>query len=369
MKWFSWVEILFVFSSFVLIGYYLFFWRRLAIYKSKNNCFSSLPFVTVIICAKNEERNLLKFLPEILGQEYKLFEVIVVNDGSSDESMKVLENLSVKHKHLKVYTFDKEKQSYGKKEVLEYGISKAKSEYLVLTDADCKPNSKKWLEAMVNGFSDGSELVLGVGQYEKNESKLNKFIQLDTGFIALNYLSFALADFPYMSVGRNVAYKKDLFYKVGGFKSHYDITSGDDDLFINQISKETRVGVVISYDAQTTSVPKDDFKSFFMQKVRHVSAGFKYNQRNRFVLSLFYSLSVFWYLLFPIVLCYSRQLLVILTIIVLKKLTMYSLIRRIFIKIEVSTKSTMVFLAEFYSVFIHDLAVLVTIFKSKKGKW
>ena len=222
---------------------------------------------------------------------------------------------------------------------------------------------------MVNGFSDGSELVLGVGQYEKNESKLNKFIQLDTGFIALNYLSFALADFPYMSVGRNVAYKKDLFYKVGGFKSHYDITSGDDDLFINQISKETRVGVVISYDAQTTSVPKDDFKSFFMQKVRHVSAGFKYNQRNRFVLSLFYSLSVFWYLLFPIVLCYSRQLLVILTIIVLKKLTMYSLIRRIFIKIEVSTKSTMVFLAEFYSVFIHDLAVLVTIFKSKKGKW
>ena len=369
MKLFSWLEIIFAFCSFSLIGYYLFFWRKLVLYTSKNHCFSNLPFVSVIICAKNEKHNLVKFLPDILSQEYPLFEVIVVNDDSSDGSMDVLNQFLIEHNHLRVYTFNEDKTSYGKKEVLEYGIRKSKSEYLVLTDADCRPNSKQWLAGMVNGFSDGSEIVLGVGQYEKKDSKLNALIQLDTGFIAMNYLSFALASFPYMSVGRNVAYKKELFFKVGGFKSHYDIPSGDDDLFINELSKDIKVAIVISFDSQTTSVPKENFKSFFFQKVRHVSAGLRYNKRNSILLSFFYSLSVLWYLLLLVVIYHSNHLLVISTIIILKKIIMYSLIRRIFSKIEVSAKPSMMLFAEFYSVFIHDLAVLVTIFKSKKGKW
>ena len=349
--------------------YYLFFWRKLARYKSENHSFSNFPFVSIVICAKNEEQNLSRFVSQILDQEYPSFEVIVVNDNSSDGSMTVLNNLKVEYDNLRVYSFSQNKKCHGKKEVLEYGIRKAKSEYLVLTDADCRPNSKQWLSGMVNGFSDGSEIVLGVGQYEKKESIINTFIQMDTGFIAMNYLSYALANFPYMSVGRNVAYKKELFFKVGGFKSHYDIASGDDDLFINEISMDTKVTIVFSNDAQTTSVPKENFKSFFRQKVRHVSAGLRYNKRNSILLSFFYSLSVFWYLLLPFVVSHSNHLLVISTIIVLKKLTMYSLIRRIFIKIDVSVKKTMVLLTEFYSVFIHSFAVLVTIFKSKKGKW
>ena len=369
MKLFSWLEIIFAFCSTSLIGYYLFFWGKLLLYTSKNQSFSNLPFVTVIICAKNEKHNLKKFMPSILGQEYPLFEVIVVNDGSSDGSMEVLSQLLTEHNHLRVYSFNENKTSYGKKEVLEFGIRKAKSEYLVLTDADCRPNTKQWLAEMVNGFSDGSEIVLGVGQYEKEDSILNKLIQLDTGFIAMNYLSFALANLPYMSVGRNVAYKKELFHKVGGFQSHYDIPSGDDDLFINELSKDVKVAIAISLDSQTISVPKENFKSFFFQKVRHVSSGLRYNKRNSVLLSFFYSLSVVWYLLLPVVIYYSNHLFVISTIIILKKLTMYSLIRRIFIKIGVIAKSRMVLIAEFCSVFIHDLAVLVTIFKSKKGKW
>jgi len=369
MKWFSWLEIILIVCSFALVVYYLFFWRKLAKYKSENHFFSNFPFVSVIICAKNEEENLSRFIPDIINQQYPSFEVIVVNDNSADGSMVVLNDFIFEYNNLRVYTFDQNKKSYGKKEVLEYGIRKAKSEYLVLTDADCRPNSKYWLRGMMNGFSDGSEIVLGVGQYEKKESKLNTLIQLDTGFIAMNYLSYALAKFPYMSVGRNVAYKKSLFFKVGGFESHYDIASGDDDLFINEISMDTKVAVVFSNDAQTTSVPKENFKSFFLQKLRHVSAGLRYNKRNSILLSFFYSLSVFWYLMLPFVLCYSNHLLAISTIIVLKKLTMYSLIRRIFIKIGVSAKSTMILLTEFCSVFIHSFAVLVTIFKSKKGKW
>jgi hypothetical protein len=270
---------------------------------------------------------------------------------------------------LRVFKFEKKRYSQGKKEVLEYGISQAKSDYLVLTDADCRPNSNRWLKTMVNGFSDGSELVFGVGQYEKQESKINQLIQLDTGFIALNYLSFALAKHPYMSVGRNVAYSKKLFYKIGGFSSHYETPGGDDDLFVNQLSKNTKFTIVISSEGQTKSIPKQNLKSFFLQKIRHVSAGVNYNKKNKIILSVFYSFSVFWYLLLTIVLINQNQLLVLSTLIILKKTTMYSLIRRIFIKIGVDVKPSMILLTEFYSVFIHGLAILITIFKSKKGKW
>jgi len=369
MEWFSKLEIIFVFWTLILLGYYLVFWRRLLIFKPSTKSFSNFPFVSVIICAKNESDNLLNFIPEVVGQDYPAYEVIVVDDASSDDSLKILKQLSTQYNNLRVFSFDFKKYSHGKKEVLEYGISQAKSDYLVLTDADCRPNSHNWLKTMVNGFSDGSELVCGVGQYEKRNSNINQLIQVDTGFIAVNYLSFALAKLPYMSVGRNVAYKKDLFYKIGGFESHYDVPGGDDDLLVNQLPKNTKVSIVISSYGQTKSVPKDSFKSFFLQKIRHVSAGINYNVRNKIILSVFYSSVVFWYLLLPIIFCNQNQLFVISTLIVLKKITMYSLIRRIFIKIELDAKPLMILLAEFYSVFIHSFAVLLTIFKSKKGKW
>lgn len=369
MGWILWIEIIFVFLTFILLCYYFFFWRRLSIFKPKASSFSVFPFVSVVICAKNEADNLLDFIPEVLSQEYPNYEVVIVDDASSDGTFNILKQLSKQSNRLRIFRFDTKKYSQGKKEVLEYGISQAKSDYLVLTDADCRPNSKIWLKTMVNGFSDGSDLVLGVGQYEKKDSIINHLIQVDTGFIALNYLSFALANFPYMSVGRNVAYRRSLFYKIGGFASHYGTPGGDDDLFVNQLSKNTKVGIVISGDGQTKSVPERSLKSFFLQKMRHVSAGINYNCRNKIILSVFYSFSLFWYLLLPVVLYNQKQLLVISTLIVLKKTTMYSLIKRIFIKIEVDVKPPIIWITEFYSVFVHGFAVLLTIFKSKNRKW
>ncbi len=362
-------EIVFVIFTLILLGYYILIWKKLAFFKSENNEFKELPFVSVIICAKNEKDNLTKFLPEILNQNYPDFEVIVVDDNSEDGSLEILNKFSVIHDNLKPFKFQKHKKSFGKKEVLEFGIDQAISDYLIMTDADCMPNSKYWLLEMVNGFSDGSELVLGVGQYERDNTWINKLIQLDTGFIALNYLSFALVKFPYMSVGRNVGYKKDLYRKVGGFKSHYDIPSGDDDIFVNEISRTTKISIVTSLKGQTTSVPKSDFKSFFTQKVRHVSAGLKYNKLNLFFLSLFYSISGLWYLSLPFVIYYSDQLIVFLTVVTLKKLTMYALINRIFSKIGLSVSSMTILLTDFVSVFVHNIAVLVTTIKSKEGKW
>lgn len=369
MEWASWLYMAFVFFTLILLGYYFLVWKKLADHKSKNSQFENLPFVSVIICAKNEKENVAKFLPEVLNQNYPEFEVIVVDDNSEDGTGAILNKLSALHENLKPFKFKQPKKSFGKKEVLEFGITQSSSEYLIMTDADCCPNSENWLLGMVNGFSDGSELVLGIGQYDKNQTWINKLIQIDTGFIALNYLSFALGRFPYMSVGRNVAYKKDLFNRVGGFKTHYDIPSGDDDVFINEIPRTTKVSIVTSPKAQTTSIPKIDFKSFFSQKVRHVSAGLKYNKLNILLLGLFYSVSGLWYLMLPFMIYYSDQLVVVLTIIALKKLTMYSLIRRIFSKIGVSVNSLLMLFADFIPVFVHNFAVLITTIKSKEGKW
>jgi cellulose synthase/poly-beta-1,6-N-acetylglucosamine synthase-like glycosyltransferase len=122
MDSFSWLEILFIFFTLALLFYYCFFWRKLLIFRVKNTSFSNLPLVSVIICAKNEANNLSKFLSYVLNQDYPNFEVIVVNDSSSDDSLKILNQASIHYENLRVYTFEKEKISFGKKEALEFGI-------------------------------------------------------------------------------------------------------------------------------------------------------------------------------------------------------------------------------------------------------
>lgn len=363
------LHIVFVLVTIGLLLFYLYSWRRMVNHLPSRNQFSQLPFVSVIICAKNEQDNLSQFLDVVLSQKYPDFEVLVIDDNSTDDSLTVLKELQKKYSQLKVVAFQEEKSSFGKKQVLECGIKHAKSDYLIMTDADCKPLSAFWLVAMVNGFADGSELVLGVSLYSKLKGTVNSIVQIDTGFIAANYLSMAASGFPYMSVGRNVAYKRSLFEKVGGFKSHYHIPSGDDDLLINQMPKETKVNLVYNKDAQTESVPKLSFQSYFSQKVRHVSAGMKYNKRNLLILSLYYSFTTVWYLLIPFLIYYTDVLLLISTFIIIKKVAMYSFIQRIFIKIGVRSILTTTIFSDILSIGIHNYAVIRTIFKSKVGKW
>lgn len=363
------LHIVFVLVTIGLLLFYLYSWRRMVNHLPSRNQFSQLPFVSVIICAKNEQDNLSQFLDVVLSQKYPDFEVLVIDDNSTDDSLTVLKEFQKKYSQLKVVAFQEEKSSFGKKQVLECGIKHAKSDYLIMTDADCKPLSAFWLVAMVNGFADGSELVLGVSLYSKLKGTVNSIVQIDTGFIAANYLSMAASGFPYMSVGRNVAYKRSLFEKVGGFKSHYHIPSGDDDLLINQMPKETKVNLVYNKDAQTESVPKLSFQSYFSQKVRHVSAGMKYNKRNLLILSLYYSFTTVWYLLIPFLIYYTDVLLLISTFIIIKKVAMYSFIQRIFIKIGVRSILTTTIFSDILSIGIHNYAVIRTIFKSKVGKW
>ena len=295
---------LFVALAGIQLLYYLFFFSRLAFYRvRKKKTARPQPPLSVIICARDEERNLTKNLPVVLQQRYGdadaddkgLFEVIVVNDNSEDGTPYFLRSLEPAYPHFRFINLTQEaKGIVGKKYPLTVGIKGAAHEIVVLTDADCRPAGKNWLAHMGSGFQEGKEIILGYGAYERQPGLLNKVIRFETYFSALQYLSFALAGIPYMGVGRNLAYKKDLFFRHKGFLSHASIPSGDDDLFINAAARGRNTKVVVHKEAITYSRPKQTWGAWYRQKTRHVSTGRHYKFKHRLLLGLF-SLSLLLY--------------------------------------------------------------------------
>lgn len=278
--------ILYGFALLVQLWYYLGYFSRLAFYK-KRELPTNTPPVSIIICARNEDHNIVEFLPHIFEQEYPEFEVVVVNDCSFDNTGDILKEFAKKHSNLKIVTIKQDDYySHGKKVALMMGIKGATHEHLLLTDADCKPNSKDWVHNMMQHFTTETEIVLGYGGYEKQTGFLNKIIRFDTFMIALNFLSFALAGKTYMGTGRNLAYKKSLFFKMKGFASHYHIQSGDDDLFVNEAATKQNSKIEISIDSHTISRVKKTYKDWFRQKRRHVTTFKHYNAASKFRLGM-----------------------------------------------------------------------------------
>lgn len=270
----------------IQLFYFLFFFIRVGTYKRKPGI-SEFPPVSVLICARNEDDNLVENLPLVLNQDYPDFEVVVVNDCSFDNTGDVLEEFAKKHKHLKIVTIkEDEYYQHGKKVAVMMGIKGSSHEHLLLTDADCRPSSTNWLKNMVAHFTSETEIVLGYGPYERTKGMLNKLIRFDTFFIALQYLSFSLARVTYMGVGRNMAYRKELFFRYG-FRSHYHIQSGDDDLFVNEAARRSNTRVELSPESFCFSKAKKTFREWWYQKRRHLETGKRYKSGHKFLLGLF----------------------------------------------------------------------------------
>lgn len=289
---------IFSFSMLILLWYYLYYFARVAFYRKKKYpaADSALPPASVIICAKNEDHNLPEFLPLVLSQDYPEYEVVVVDDGSWDNTALLLKEFSKKFPHLKIVTIkEDEKHPHGKKFALMVGIKGARHESLLLTDADCKPLTNLWLKEMMQNFSEEKKIVLGYSQYEKNGSLLNQLIRFDAFQIALQYFSFAMAGKPYMGVGRNLAYAKNLFFQHKGFASHYHIESGDDDLFVQQAATRSNTAVEFSPGSFTASKAKKTWKGWVEQKRRHLSTAGKYKPGDKFRLALYpFAQFLFW---------------------------------------------------------------------------
>ncbi len=245
------------------------------------------PSVSVIICAKNEEKFLEKNLQYVLEQDYPAFEVIVVNDCSTDGTQEILDEMQKKHSTLRsLIIHEGNVYKHGKKLPLTIGIKNAQYEYLVFTDADCRPAGKGWLKDLISAFDTETEIVLGYGAYARKGGFVNSLIRMDTFQIGLQYMSLALAGMPYMGVGRNLAYKKSLFTKQKGFAPYSHIPSGDDDLFINKAATSLNTRIAACPDCITISEPKASFKEWVNQKRRHVSTAKYYKVSTLFMLGI-----------------------------------------------------------------------------------
>ena len=280
--------ILYIFSIALIIQlfYYLGIYSRFVFYRGKKATKKYNP-LSVIICAKNEESNLEKNLPSILEQDYPDYEVIVVNDCSTDDTDLVIGKFIKKYKHLRTTSISEDKKfKHGKKLALTIGIKAAKSEHLIFTDADCKAESNKWLKLISRNFSKEKTIILGYGAYYSKNSLLNNYIRYDTLTIAIQYMGYALSGMPYMGVGRNLAYTKTLFFANKGYASHINLLSGDDDLFINEIATKSNTTIEITEGSRTYSEPENSLVKWIKQKKRHLTTAKYYKKKHKFFLCL-----------------------------------------------------------------------------------
>ena len=273
----------------------LFFYLRLSVHKN-NQDKKTQEKTSLIICARNEKENLEQHLESFLKQDYNDFELIVVNDRSWDNSIEFLNNMALKYPKLKVVDIpDNQTDHFGKKFALTLAIKAAKYPQLLLTDADCRPIADKWIHNMINSFDESTDVILGASTYEKRKGILNKLIRFDTALIAMNYLSFAKAGIPYMGVGRNLAYKKKSYELAKGFKSHYYLASGDDDLLVNQIANKNNTKIVLDEESITISKPKENWKAWIFQKNRHHTTNVHYKFIHKVILLIQYVTNTLFY--------------------------------------------------------------------------
>ena len=287
MEWPIKVAFLVYFMAFAIqILYWLLIYSRIIFYKPFPSKIRKKP-VSVIICARNEEENLRKNLPLILTQKYPDFEVIVINDCSTDDTEDYLDELKEQYPALKITKIKEDRKfKHGKKLAVTIGIKAANHEFLLFTDADCRPESDLWINHMMRNLSPEISIVLGYGGYSENKGLLNTLVRFETFYIAIQFFSYALTGFPYMGVGRNLAYRKSLFFDNKGFARHSHLISGDDDLFVNEVANRNNTRIEISPESHTRSESKKTWKEWYFQKKRHLTTGPDYKILTKFLLSL-----------------------------------------------------------------------------------
>ncbi|MCE5206006.1 MAG: glycosyltransferase [Porphyromonadaceae bacterium] len=262
----------------IQLFFYLFLYSKPYTYQIKQKESSSstddLPGISVIITSKNNSEELEKNLPFILEQDYPRFEVIVVNSGSTDETDIVLKAAELKYPQL-YHTFvpDEADSINEKKLALTLGIKAAKYDLLLFTEDFCKPCSNQWIQAYGKEFAKGYDIVLGFNKI-KTEKKVpsRKFILYDNLIHHLKFLSMAILQRPFMGIGRNMAYKKDIFFAGKGYSSILNIEGGDDDLYINRIAREKnrKTGVVLSKESLTETFGVHNFFVWRALKSKHL---------------------------------------------------------------------------------------------------
>lgn len=326
--------------------------------------------ISVIIAARSESKNLQQNLASILTQDYPDFEVVVVNDCSSDDSDLVLQDMQRLYPRLKVVTIT-EHPSFktGKKFALTLGIKAAKNEHLLFTDADCSSASPHWITRMAAHFTGQIQIVLGYSPYYATKNFLNAFIRFETIKTAVNYLSAALSGDAYMGIGRNLAYTKTLFFGAKGFAAHMHVIAGDDDLFVNQNTTAANTAVEIHPDSFVFTETKTTFGSYYRQKKRHMGVGKLYKNHQRRFLSMDAVSGFLFYALLIVCLVFSFDPLPALGLLVFRLIAQVIVYRRTFKKLNAQSMLWYLpFLDFIYYLYLNVFGLIGTFVKTTKWK-
>lgn len=228
--------------------------------------------VSIVICARNGSKHLQKNLPLILTQEYPVYEVVVVDHGSTDSTDVILMQLEKEFKHLKhVYC---PFEHAGKKAPLDTGMLAASHDHIVVTDADCTPSSPKWIAGISAPFSAGYSIVLGAGPLLHAGGFVGAFARFDAALVYCTYARAAIRGWSYMGVGRNLAYKKSIYLNQDR-EQYFSYMGGDDDILVSQARNLPKAVVYDSETLMCSPAPKT-YTQMYRQKRRHLSVSGSY---------------------------------------------------------------------------------------------
>jgi cellulose synthase/poly-beta-1,6-N-acetylglucosamine synthase-like glycosyltransferase len=294
------IIVLFILATLAQLLFWLGLFRRLARRRELASGVSGFPFLSVVVCARNEARNLAERLLAVLEQNYPIFEVIAVDHASADDTPAVLERLAEAYPRLRILRCDDPRP--GKRAALRMGVEAARGEWLALTDADCRPGPD-WLRTLAACMDEKAEVILGYGPLEKEPGFLNAFARFETAMTATQYFSYALAGIPYMGVGRNLAYRKSAL-PASILDERADIISGDDDLTVNAIANGKNTRVALSPGGFTWSAGPASWADFYRRKSRHMGSGRQYKPLHQFLLGA-WALGLMGHYFFGILACLS----------------------------------------------------------------
>ncbi|MBE0638310.1 MAG: glycosyltransferase [Bacteroidales bacterium] len=291
----------FLFVLIIQLFYFWIFFSRLAFAKQTLKR-EDKPPVSVIIVANNQYEDLRKNLPEILNQDYPNYEVVVVNENSEDGSDELLDRFSEQYSHLRIVEMKQSLNWFkGRKFPLSIGIKSGKHDILLLTDIRCRPISSRWISEIVAVYGDHTEIVVGYSTFH-TLSKINLWFRFAAFYDGLLYLSMALARSTFKGIGRNLSYRKTLFYNQNGFSSHYTINAGDDELFINKAATSTNVQVQTSLASMVEYTKPMSFSQWLSNEKTRLSTRSHFKFWHRIVISLFSTSTFLFYLLFVLLL-------------------------------------------------------------------
>ena len=357
------------FSTFILLNvYYWFLFLRFVLFKEKTGLIEKQG-LSVVLCARNEYLDLKENLPSILEQDYPDFEVIVVNYSSDDDSSILLMNMADQYPNLKSIEIKENLNFFsGKKFPLSIGIKSAKNDLIIVTNANCRPLSRKWLSLMASDFSGSTEVVLGYGPYQKQNGFVNKLIRYETVQKTIQYFSYTLAGIPYMGIGRNMAYRKSLFFRNKGFISHYQLNSGDDDLYINKVATKLNTKIIADPDSFLISEPKNSLRGWMDEKKKQILTPWYYHFKHQLLLGTYHFSVVFFYLTFILLLILNFNITLVLLLFSIRLAIQMIIFYRCMIRLR--EKELIWFLPAFeiFLLFI-NFALFISSLFSKANKW